>query len=146
MTVSDPPCQTLLSLRDLIYTCVSAGRSTSDLSCRNEFQYSIDESACRFEAAGELGNAFDACRGSFLIPTTGSYEDSVFPDSADAQGLEGQFSSTSSHQTLPLDDPSHAALYDSARVHNTCWDESPFDEGMNGMSFESPPGPSKTYV
>jgi hypothetical protein len=135
-----------LSLRDLIYSCVFASRLTSDLSCRNSLQHSIEEEACRSEAAGDLGDASDALYGSCLTPTTGFYGNHAFPYSADAQGLEGQFDSTFLHQNMPLNDPFHAAPYSFAHNANACWDELPLDEGMNCMSFGDPSGPSKTYV
>ena len=135
-----------MSLRDLIYWCVFASRLTSDLSCRNTLQHSIEEEACRSEAAGDLGDAIDALYRSCLTPTTGSYRNDAFLDSPDAQGLEGQFDPTFLHQDMPLIDPLHAAPYNSAHNANACWDELPLDEGMNCMSFGDPSGPSKTYV
>ncbi|KAF1922284.1 uncharacterized protein M421DRAFT_413228 [Didymella exigua CBS 183.55] len=124
-----PPAR-LLSLRDLIHS--------------NTLQHSIEEEACRSEAAGDLGDAFDASYGSCLTPTTGSYGNHAFLDSADAQGLEGQFDSTFLHQDLPLNDPFHAAPYNSAHNAKACWDELLLDEGMDYMSFSDPSGPSKT--
>jgi hypothetical protein len=135
-----------LSLRDLIYLYVFASRLTSDVSCRYTHQHSIKEEACRSEAAGDLGDAFDASHGSCLTPTTGSYVNHAFLDSADPQGIEGQFDSTFLHQDLPLNDPFHAAPYSSAYNANACWDELLLDEGMKCMSFGDPSGPSKTCV
>ena len=126
--------------------CVFVSRLTSDLSYRITLQHSIEEEACRSEAAGDVGGAFDTSYGSCLTPTTGSYGNHSFLDSADAQGLEGQFDSTFLHQNLPLNDPPHATPYSSAYNANACWDELLLDEGMDSMKFGDPSGPSNTYV